>query len=206
MCRPSIPRDNSAEIARQQEAARQQRITEGQGKIDQAFAGFNDQFFSKFQNDYLNYYTPQMQDQFNDANRQLTLSLASAGGLTSSAGLRRQDELQRAFQQRSSELANTAATEANRRRAEVEGARTDLLALNRSAADPSQVSAQALARAGTLQGPMDYQPLGDLFGSLVNTATQGLRLESAGYPGLGTGVFGPSTRSLGRGGSVRNVQ
>lgn len=201
-----MPRDNSAEIARQQEAARQQRITEGQGKIDSAFAGFDDQFFSNFQNDYLNYYTPQMQDQFADANRQLTLSLASAGGLTSSAGLRRQDELQRAFQQRSAELANTAATEANRRRAEVESARTDLLSLNRAAADPSQVSAQALARAGTLQGPMDYQPLGDLFGSLVSTATQGLQLESAGFPGMRTGVFGPSTRTAGGGGSVRTVR
>jgi len=47
-----VPKDNSAEIARTAEAARQGRIGEGRSAIDQSFSGFDDNFFTGYQNDY----------------------------------------------------------------------------------------------------------------------------------------------------------
>ena len=45
----SAPRDNSAELARQAEVARQNRITTGQTYIDRAFDQYNDDFYNNYQ-------------------------------------------------------------------------------------------------------------------------------------------------------------
>ena len=55
MCTSKPPKDNSAQIARQQEAERQARIAEGQTAIDTSFGNFNDDFFQGYQDQYTNY-------------------------------------------------------------------------------------------------------------------------------------------------------
>jgi len=72
---------------------------------------------------------------------------------------------------------------------QIETARGDLLSLNDSAADPSEVSTQAAARAGSLQAPPAYSPLGDIFGALLSNVPTGLAAESQGRQGFGTGLF-----------------
>ena len=76
MCSKKPKKDKSAEIARQEEAKRQARIAQGQRGIDSAFSGFNDEFYGNYGKQYSDYYNPQLNDQYSDAVKRLTLQLA----------------------------------------------------------------------------------------------------------------------------------
>src|SRR5690606_41058999 len=87
------PKDRSAEIARQQEEERQRRIAAGKQRIDEIFAGFNDEFFDTAQNNYLNYYMPQLDDQFGRAREKTTAGLYRTGQIQGSSGARTMADL-----------------------------------------------------------------------------------------------------------------
>jgi hypothetical protein len=77
-----------AREARAREEARQQRITAGRGQIDKAFTQIsdpNDTFYKRYGQAISDYYQPQLQKQYSDANKELTYRLADAGTLRSSA-------------------------------------------------------------------------------------------------------------------------
>lgn len=77
-----------AQDARNREAQRQQRITAGRHNIDQAFSQLsdpNDTFYSRYGQAVEDYYKPQINKQYADANKELTYRLADAGTLRSSA-------------------------------------------------------------------------------------------------------------------------
>lgn len=193
------PKDNSAEIARQQEEARQQRIQQGQSQIDQQFSQFNDPYFNQYQNDYTAYYTPQLDRQFQDAKRKTVLGLHRSGNFSGSAGAGKIGDLTRAYGDNRALLANNALSAVNDLRGRIESTRNDLYGQNRASADPSAAASQAAAQVGYLGAPPSYSPLGDLFGNLVSTVSTGLAAERAGYPGFSTGLFsnGGSGRVVG---------
>src|SRR3546814_21199857 len=83
------PKDNAAEIARQQEEARQQRIRDGQSAIDTNFAQFNDPYFDDYRQDYMAYYQPQLDRQYQNARRKSVLGLHRTGNLSSSRSAER---------------------------------------------------------------------------------------------------------------------
>lgn len=183
------PKDNSAEIARQQEEARQQRIREGQAQIDQKFSQFNDPYFDQYQQDYLGYYTPQLDRQYQDAKRKSVLGLHRTGNLSSSAGAGKLGDLTRAYSDNRTLLANNALSAVNDLRGRIESTRNDLYSQNRASADPSAAASQAATQVGFLGAPPSFSPLGDIFGNLVSTVSTGLAAERAGYPGFNTGLF-----------------
>src|SRR3546814_2340849 len=78
------PKDNAAEIARQQEEARQQRIRDGQSAIDTNFAQFNDPYFDDYRQDYMAYYQTQLDSQYQHARRKSVLGLHRPGHLSRS--------------------------------------------------------------------------------------------------------------------------
>lgn len=193
MCAPGLfgggaPKDDSAERARQEEAARQGRITAGQEAIDQQFAGFDDSYFDKFKGDYTGFYAPQLDEQYVDARKKATVRLASTGGLQTSAGASQLGGLFKSYNDQKSALAGKAMDAARGLRGQVDSNKTELYQLNRSAADPAQATALATQRAGGIQ-PQSFSPLGNVFGDLVNNVGTGIALESRGFPGLGTGFF-----------------
>lgn len=185
---PKAPRDDSAEKARAEEAARQARISQGQTGIDTAFAGFNDDYFGKYKNDYLGYYEPQLDTQYADAKKKATVKLASTGGLQTSAGASQLADLFKNYSDQKSALAGTALDAVSDLRGKVDANKTELYQLNRSAADPAQAMSMASTRAGGLTPP-SFSPLGNLFSDAVQNIGTGIALESRGYPGLGTGLF-----------------
>lgn len=201
MCAPSTPKDRSAEIAAQREAERQAAITKGRNLIDSAFGGFTDQFYDDISGRYVAYYNPQLDRQGQEAAKKLKLRLASSGILNSSSGARLLGDLQREWGDKRAFIANSGIDEANKVRADVERARSDLLSLNQSAADPAAVALEAQSRAGTLQAPQGYSPLVSAFGSFLNDLTLPIGAEMAGYRGTGTGLFAPK-----KGGSVSVIR
>ena len=189
MSAPKIPKDNSAELARQREVERAGRVTAGRAAIDEQFMPFNDGYFSGIEKSYNDYYQPQLTDQFNDARRGAILSLANSGQLNASSGARKLGDLTENYQKNMALLGDRGISSGNKARADVERNKSELYAQNRSAADPSAASSSALARAGTLQAAPSYDPLGNVFADFISNLGTGVAAERAGYKGLGLGLF-----------------
>lgn len=170
MCSSSPPRDNSAAIARQQEAERQARIVEGQTKIDEQFVGFNDDFYNSHQTAHNDYYYPQLDDQYDDARKRLTLQLARTGNLTSSAGANQMGDLQEYYNDQRTGITNQGINATNDLRANIDSSKTQLYNDNRSAADPGNAAAAAASAASMLQPGRPDSPLANMFASFFQSA------------------------------------
>lgn len=204
MCGPKPKKDNSAEIARQEEAARQARIRQGQQGIDQAFAGFDEPFYQKYQDQYSGYYAPQLDDQYGDAVKRLTLQLAQTGNLTGSAGADQLARLKSQYDDQKVGLANQAIQATNTLRGNIDSRKSQLYADNRAAADPSSAASAAASAAQYLQPTAPTSPLADVFGSFFSNLGNIAALNNARRLTEGTGVqsFGGTG---GKGGSVSVV-
>jgi hypothetical protein len=192
----SPPKDNSAEIARQQEAERQDRINAGRAKIDETFGQFNEPFFDERQKSYTGYFMPQLDDQYHDTRRKAVLSLARTGNLNSGSGARQLGDLQEQYELNRGAIADKSLDFGNQARTSVENARQDLYTTNRASADPSGAAASALSRAGTLTTAPAFSPLGNVFADFINNISRGVKFEREGLRGLNTGLFPADKRSV----------
>ena len=127
-------KDNSAQIAAQQqaerEAARRAAIMKGTQSIDTALAPFDDQYFAGRQQAYVANAMPTLDQQYADAQKQLVYALSRGGLLNSSEAATRQRQLteERARYQR--DIENAAAAFANQGRTDLENTRSSLLSLS----------------------------------------------------------------------------
>lgn len=162
------PIDNSAEIARQAEKERQARVDQSTGAIDSAFSGFNPDFYNKYQTDYTNYYYPQLDDQYGDARKRLTLQLAKTGNLTSSAGINQLGKLQGEYDTQRTGVTNQAIEASNKLRGDVDMRKSQLYSDARAAADPGSATSAAASAVGALQPSMPTSPLANTFADFFN--------------------------------------
>lgn len=199
MCLPTL-KDNSTELARQREAQRQQAIQQGMSSIDTAFQPFNDDYYSGIQQNALDFYLPQLQDQYRDAHKQSVLSLARSGNLSGSSGADTLARLKKEQEMARARIADRALQYSTTARGDVENARAQLVSQLNASADPSAAASAAVARAGVLSAPPTFDPLGDAFGKFTANLANAAGAERAGYRGLETGLF-----KLPTGGSARVV-
>ena len=61
--KPETPRDNYDRAAAE-EAARQKRIKEGLANIENVFSQYDQDFYDQTQDAYIDYYQPQLEDQY----------------------------------------------------------------------------------------------------------------------------------------------
>ena len=158
------------------------RIQSGQGEIDTAFNGFDPAFFQKFQNDYLGYYNPQVDDQFGDARQNLRYDLARKGTMNSTPGNTKFAELINSYQQRRDEVGSNALSATNKLRGDVENTKSNLYQMNTQSADPSLAAQSAVSSVGALQTTPTYSPLADLFGGLINSGAGYMAGQQRGLP------------------------
>lgn len=169
MCTPSIPKDNSAELAQQQAAQRESAIRAGQANIDSAFSKFDDNFFGGYRDAYVNNYNPQVDQQYGDARKDIRYDAARKGVLDSTPALFKADRLNQKYGEARQQIASDAMAAENQQRNAVNQQKSQLYALNQSAADPTLAATQAAAGAGTIPNQPQYSALGDLFAGLVNS-------------------------------------
>lgn len=191
MCFPKPPRDNSAELARQQEQQRQARITQGQQAIDDAFKGFDDSYFNDYRQDYLDYYNPQVDEKYGNARRDLRYNTARAGILDSTGGFRLFGDLSKAYDDQRRAVASNADQATNEQRTNVEQNKSDLYSQNTASADPSLAAISAAGRAGSLQTTPAYSPVGDLFSGLTNAGASYIAGRNKGLPAGYDRLFQP---------------
>jgi len=166
----SVLRQQQADAsrARADEEARQGRIRQGTSAIDEAFAGFNDEFYKGRADAYQEYYEPQLQDQFGKARDSLTFALARAGLLNSSVAGEKQADLTKSFEDQRSQIISRALASVNDQRARIAGQKSALVGQLNTTGDSTQASQAALATSKQLAGEQpEYSPLGDIFAGVA---------------------------------------
>lgn len=150
-----------------QERERQANIKAGKGKIDTAFGQFDDSYYDAYKGDYTGYYFPQIDSQFGDATAKLTAALAGRGMLESTPGINAIGDLTETYNTQRTGIANEAQDAAQKLRANVENNKSDLYALNLSAADPEAANTLAQGRAASLAAPPATSPLTQVFAAAL---------------------------------------
>ncbi|QOG06407.1 hypothetical protein IGS74_18060 [Aureimonas sp. OT7] len=206
-----IAYDNNDTSARRLAPASAGRVTSGPSAADQ-FAqasaggklfsgtqmsgGFNDDFFNRQRQNYIDYATPQLDQQYGDANKQLTFSLTRSGLFDSSVRGEKASDLQRAYDLNKQKIADDALSHSTQSRNAVEDARANLISMLNATGDAEGAANAALARSQALSQAPSFSPLTSLFADFTN----GLGVQAAAErsyaaggmkPTISTGLFAP---------------
>ena len=197
---------NEAARARRDEEARQARIREGTTNINNTFdSQFTDDFYNQRRKAYIDYATPQLEDQYADAQKQLTYALARGGLLDSSIRGSKLGELQQQYALQNQDIADKALASETDARNAVEDARSNLITTLNATGDAEQAASTAISRASALSQPAAYDPLTSLFADFTDAlGTQAALAKANSYAGSGTGATNYSTGLFNNRNSVRN--
>lgn len=97
-----------AQAQRDYSTGRQNLINDNYGRIDQAYAGFDDAYFNKFAQDFTDYFKPQLEREYRGERRDTKYAYADAGTLKSSMAAGAFGELQRKKAVGEGEIASNA--------------------------------------------------------------------------------------------------
>lgn len=172
-----------AQRIKHEEAARQMDIRRGEGIIDRDFGRFDNKYFDGYKTSYVDAYNPQVDTQFDAAKGAATASLADRGVLNSSIAGNALGKLAETYGNARAEVASGADNAAGALRGRINDSKSNLYALNSSAADPRQTANQASASAYSLVPNRQFSPLGDIFsGALGPILAAGKANAYSPYP------------------------
>lgn len=152
---------------------------------------FGDSYYNDITKNYEDYYNPQLEQQYQNALKSLTLQLGQQGILDSSEGNRQIGLLNQQLQTQKETIANNGLSQAQTARQNVASERNNLLAQNQTAADPSLAAETAASGAQSVQSTPTFSPLGSVFAGLLGTGTNALSIQQGGLAGVngGGGTF-----------------
>lgn len=188
----------AAEAQRQKEQIRRSNILLGTQNIDQALAPFNDEYFAGRQQAYIENARPQLDQSFNQAQKDLIYALSRSGLLQSSEAANRQRALNDERAKYERDINNAAAEFANSGRTSLEQTRSNLLSQLNATEDPTAAATSAANQANLLSAPPTFDPIGNF---AFNTAVQLQNLSNASTRGRGYLSSSP-TSSIGSAGGV----
>lgn len=196
--------DGGAAAARAEEEKRQRQIREGTSRINDIFDNnFTDDYFGGRQQSYMDYATPQLNDQYQDALKQLTYSLDRNGTLDSSIRAEQMGKLQKLYDTNRQSVADKALGYGSQARSSVEDARANLISTLNATGDVQGAVNSAMTRSKALSAPDTYSPLGQLFTTFTSGLGQQAAAEKAAAltSGIGggsssAGLFGTSKNSV----------
>ncbi len=179
-----------AETARQQEIARAARVEEGTQSINEQFAKFDDPFFEGIEKSALDFFNPQVTDQFNSTREALTKSLARNGNLDGSVGARGLGDLTKAFTTEQANVGEKALNISRDARANVEKNRANLIRDLSGTADPFAAANAAAASAAALSRPPEFSPIADLFSKFIDIGATQVVGANRGFKNPASTLFG----------------
>ncbi len=191
--------DWAARQAAQDEQNRQNNIRSGTANINQTFdSQFNDDFYTKRRQSFLDYANPQLEDQYADTRKQLTYWLDGRGLLDSSIRADKEAELQKKYDLNRRSIADQALDFENTTRNNVSEARAGLVRDLTATGDASGAQQAAVNRATALSASPTFSPLASLFSDFTGALATQANLErgeaySGGMikPAYNTGLFTP---------------
>lgn len=207
MCGGSAPKDNSGEVAAEQEAKRQANITAGVSAVNDAFSNsFNDDYYNNISSGYEQYYDPQLDTQYQNALNSLTYQLGQQGILQSTEGDRQLALLKQSYDTQKQTVASNAQNAADTAKQNVASQKNSLLNQAQQAGDPSALAAQAAETASSIASPVNYSPLGSVFAGALGQGTNALSIQQGGQPvGSSGGATNQSYVYPGASGSSSNI-
>lgn len=152
--------------AAEQAAARQAAIIGANTAIDNVASGYNDDYFTNFANDYLAYYTPALESQYEEARKQAAFDLARRGISDSSAAAGLYGKLTEREAQERARLQQDATSQAQALRQNINNQFSTLrqqAVASGGVGDYEKLAAEAVAGVS----PPERQPLGDVFAELL---------------------------------------
>lgn len=194
--------EEEAKRARKDEEKRQKRIRTGTRDVNTTFRQFNPAFYSGLEQSYVDYATPQLDDQREDAGEDLTYWLAGKGLLDSSVRGEKEAELGKVYELNRQKVKDDARAYGKEARGNVEDARSDLVTMLHATGDAKGAADSALSRAAVLSKPPSYSPLENAFLEFTAGLGQQAALERAYAAGspmrprYNTGLFGGADRSV----------
>lgn len=196
--------DTSTALAQQTQADQDQ----GLQQINQAFSGFTPGFYNQVQQDYTNYATPQLEQQYQDESKQLQGGLASQGLQKSSAGAELTAQLGASLKQQQAGVQDAGLSQAQSFQSNVEQQQNQLTQQLEASADPLSIAQSALGVASNIKAPSLFAPVGNFFSDWANqygaqqqvtalnnnnaTLNQALQSSWLGAPGTGMAGLGSS--------------
>lgn len=188
-----LPVDDSAEIARRKEEERLRKIAEGKERVNDIFSGFDDSFYKNIESGHLDYYMPQLDEQFGRAKSKTTAGLYRSGNIQGSAGANTLADLFADYNQRAQGIASEALDARGRAKSDVERNRADLIAQLEGGAGVDTIAQSANARAASISRPQPYSPMADMFSQWTSMYANDRNMQGQGYPGM----YGSGRRSSG---------
>ena len=168
-----------AKAARQEEAARQARIRQGTRKINRTFRQFDEGFFDKAADSYVDFATPQLNDQYKDAGEELAYDMARRGLDDSSVNAEKNADLSKLFELNRQDIVDKGREYGTKLKGDVQDAKSDLITTLTATGDKAGATSAALARADALSDPPAYSPLTQLFADFTSTLGTQAGLERA---------------------------
>jgi hypothetical protein len=181
----------TAQQQQNDETQRENNISAGKASIDNAFSGFNDDYFNKYTQAQIDAANQQINNQYGVASDQLNAALAGRGIDNSTIAGSYYKNLQQTETGAQGDAANTAADNTNALKNNVEQQKANLYSLNTGSADPSTIATEATGAATALKPPQAFTSLGNLFsGVLAPLATAATANNYSPYT---SGIFSPTT-------------
>lgn len=162
-------------------------LTTGKANIDQAFSGFDDNYFNGISQKYMDYAQPQLDDQYAQSKKNITYALARNGTTNSSIAGDEFGQLSKQYATNQTGISGTASDYASKARADVQSNKTDVTNQLFSSNDADAANTAALSAAKSLAVPTSFSPLGQLFTNVSAVAAQN-KLASTGYPSSAGGA------------------
>lgn len=160
---------------RRVEAERTGKINQNVSSIDQAFAGFDDEFYGKASQNVLDYYTPQLQDQFTEAQKKQAFKLADQGLSDSSVAGEKAADLKTLFDRELTNISSKAEGASNAARADVSNRTSNLRRMAEAGNGLDNFNSFLTPEVSQVNLPTNFSSLGDVFGSVagnINTLQQ----------------------------------
>lgn len=138
---------------------------------------FSDEFYDKQYQNYLDYATPQLNDKYAEAQRNLVYALDKSGMTDSSIRAAKEAELQKQYDQSLRDISDKALSYKTESKSNVESARANLINTLTNTSNASQAANDAANQAKILSQPTSYSALGDIFSNF----TKGLSTAGDAY-------------------------
>jgi hypothetical protein len=132
-----------------------------------SFEGFQEPFYEKRAQDYVNFALPQLSQQYQQSRNAMLFGLANRGLGQSSVANQASSNLERQVGQGRQEIADTGIAQANQLRKDVEGARQQAISQLYQSADPAQALQGAVRNAMNFQAPSTFAPISNMFTGLA---------------------------------------
>ena len=166
------------ESAAAAEAARQARVDAGLEEIEAVFDQYDQGFYDKSQDAYLDYYEPQLEDKYKKGLQDLKYALARGGRFGSSTEVGRKAQAAQDMGFQKQELASGAIQAADASEAAVNAAKKEMTNLNQINANPDLAASLSNQQAGVLNQPAKYDPLLDVFGNITEGLAKREEIEN----------------------------